>query len=350
MLIKISVSIIFSALVWGTVQTSAASSEVLLSDEFQKDCFTKVMNNKDNLLESLGSSSTYLSQGAYDYACVSLLGAQYRWNWISNLTEQRTLIEVARESVGEIQRQDSDWYEYLPDCPLMERTAGDNPTEWARDSFFYDFFSVSGCYHIGASDCYRTRKGYQSSSNSPFHGQQCCYDDSGFLIRRGTGAGTPDFISSEVSEHARLDVMPFLVLPLSEYHSVWPPNQGGVEMPLGQLTDTELDLVENQGYEIVAHGIVRWGHVGSRSDPNGSRNVADSPLGYLLAPPPAPEFPTGSLVGIILAPNGEASQLFFVGSHLEFTASMDGRLYLFINDGFIDNNEGAFFVSLRKAI
>lgn len=287
------------------------------------------------LILALGiNCSAVFAQTGTDYACEVLLKGV-------RLGSSR---EQAVKTASYIKNNFPDWVHYLPNCPLTVQAIRDNPQDWAPDSGLFK------CYHLGATASYRSTKGYRSSPKSPLHGQQCTYDAGGSLITSGPGAGTPDFFKEPLAAHMTNDVMPFLFLPLTEYFAVWTPDRGEIEMPLGRLTDTGWDLVKGQSYEITARGIVQWGAEGSRSDPDGSPNVAESLTGLLLAPPPAPEFRTGALVGIGLPANGDATQPFLIGKHYVGTALINGRLYLFINDGFVDNNKGSFFVSIRKTL
>jgi hypothetical protein len=55
-----------------------------------------------------------------------------------------------------------------------------------------------------------------------------------------------------------------------------------------------------------------------------------------------PTVGVGALIGYLLQTNGQASQAFYVGSQLTFTAPVDGRLYLLVNDDNYSDNSGSF--------
>jgi len=52
------------------------------------------------------------------------------------------------------------------------------------------------------------------------------------------------------------------------------------------------------------------------------------------------------LIGYIRTADGQASQPFFVGSQVTWTAAADGRLFLLINDDNYNDNSGSFIVRL----
>lgn len=54
--------------------------------------------------------------------------------------------------------------------------------------------------------------------------------------------------------------------------------------------------------------------------------------------------PTGALIGVIGDDNND---FIYIGSEREFTASRDGALFLGINEGYLDDNSGAFNVKVE---
>jgi hypothetical protein len=57
---------------------------------------------------------------------------------------------------------------------------------------------------------------------------------------------------------------------------------------------------------------------------------------------PVPSAGVGALIGYIVSSNGQTSQPFFIGSQATFTAPVDGRLYLTVNDDNYSDNSGSF--------
>lgn len=70
-------------------------------------------------------------------------------------------------------------------------------------------FNITYCYtFLGAKRCIRS-----AVSHGTLAAQNCCYDSKGFLITRGSGAGTPHIISPDVSEalHQLVDKVPWIL-------------------------------------------------------------------------------------------------------------------------------------------
>lgn len=82
-------------------------------------------------------------------------------------------------------------------------------------------------YKPSARSCVRSALAGDSSTLAAQH---CCYDNSGRLITRGKGAGTPNLISTEFSPelHFKVDVLPWILCKgdWSRFHAVRPPNNG----------------------------------------------------------------------------------------------------------------------------
>lgn len=80
-------------------------------------------------------------------------------------------------------------------------------------------------YKPGASYCVRSLLAQGSGSAAAQH---CCYDRQRRLITRGSGAGTPNFVSPEISIalHEKIDILPWRLCKgdFSRFNKVRPPN------------------------------------------------------------------------------------------------------------------------------
>jgi hypothetical protein len=87
--------------------------------------------------------------------------------------------------------------------------------------------------------------------------------------------------------------------------------------------------------------------VGQRAgvvSPDGGRPGASSVFG--LSRRPLPTVGVGALIGYIVQPNGQSTQPFLIGNQSTFTAQVDGRLYLVLNDDNYTDNSGSFSVRI----
>jgi AMOP domain len=137
---------------------------------------------------------------------------------------------------------DDNWLSSLPPCPC------ENPDwngvklndGWARDK------GDIGKYHKGSSACFRSYPAIETSEGQS--GQQCCYDENGKLITSGSGAGTPDKVSTcdgednsgimstrwaGVAGHLKKDVRPWEDFGGEnngwvQYNKIWKPNNSGM--------------------------------------------------------------------------------------------------------------------------
>lgn len=260
-------------------------------------------------------------------------------------TYQQAVIQAKK-----MNEENPKWYEYLPSCPL-KRPISDTNWELEEDK------NIVNCFHPQATACYRSSRSYDSVRGKD-HGQQCCYDLEGNLIRSGPGAGTPDFKSTSLSNtifmrHLDLDVMPFIAMVkelgyergAAESAKYWPPNQGEIYMWKGSVTDTKWDVKSNELISFEARGQVRWGEFGSSCDPDGSPNKAE----LIYVKPPLPSAKTGALIGVVVSYNS-ASEPFLIGKNKVIRMPASGRLFLGINDAIIANNAGYFLVNVRRVL
>ena len=101
-------------------------------------------------------------------------------------------------------------------------------------------------------------------------------------------------------------------------------------------TDTGVDLRAGQAIYFSASGEVRWGP-GRRDGAAGERNSPDNPGR------PLPDRPAASLIGRI----GDRDEFFFIGGDAgPYRARASGRLYLGLNDDFLQDNSGALRVTV----
>jgi hypothetical protein len=101
-------------------------------------------------------------------------------------------------------------------------------------------------------------------------------------------------------------------------------------------TDTGISVRAGQMIYVSASGKVRWGP-GRQDGPEGEHN---SPRNGNR---PIPSRPAGALIGRV----GDGSNYFFIGDSSDGIRVRDsGRLYLGVNDDFLQDNAGAFRVTV----
>ena len=101
-----------------------------------------------------------------------------------------------------------------------------------------------------------------------------------------------------------------------------------------QWTDTGIDVRPNQNVYFEAAGEIRWGP-NRRAGPNGEENSPNNQNR------PIPNRPGASLIGRI----GDSRDYFFIGNDREpIRMRSAGRLYLSINDDYLQDNTGYFRV------
>ncbi len=138
------------------------------------------------------------------------------------------------------ERQDPIWYKRLPACPCRspDEFGIKLKDDWARDKGDIAHF------HRGASQCYRSYPAVKTTAGR--YSQPCCYDTNNTLITSGSGAGTPDKVSTCSGEdkagsmtlrtvgilgHYLKDVRPWEKAGNAEnawqkYNQKWVPNKG----------------------------------------------------------------------------------------------------------------------------
>ena len=101
-----------------------------------------------------------------------------------------------------------------------------------------------------------------------------------------------------------------------------------------QWTDTSVDVRAGQTIYFSAQGEVRWGR-DRRDGPAGESNSPSNPGR------PMPNRPAAALIGKV----GESSDIFFIGAEEgPVRVRGSGRLYLGVNDDFLNDNAGSFRV------
>lgn len=104
--------------------------------------------------------------------------------------------------------------------------------------------------------------------------------------------------------------------------------------------DTGIDLRSGDQVTITATGNITAGQRAGVVSPDGGRPGAAAVLGVNRRP--VPTAGVGALIGYILQSNGQSTQPFLIGSQSTFTAPIDGRLYLLVNDDNYSDNSGSF--------
>lgn len=132
------------------------------------------------------------------------------------------------------------WYSTLPICPCQNP---DKNSLQLNDSWAKDKGDIAK-FHKGANECFRSYPPMQTNEGESC--QQCCYDKDGNLITNGSGAGTPDKMSTCSGEdkkgimttrvlgllgHYQKDVKPWFDMGGQDsgwikYNLLWKPNNG----------------------------------------------------------------------------------------------------------------------------
>jgi hypothetical protein len=109
-------------------------------------------------------------------------------------------------------------------------------------------------------------------------------------------------------------------------------------------TDTNIDVRAGDQITFTTTGTVIAGRRIGEVGPEGGKV---SGFGAIVGTRPLPNSGPGALIGYIRQPNGQASQVFLVGTQLSLSVPADGRLYLAINDDDYSDNGGGFKVKIR---
>ena len=108
--------------------------------------------------------------------------------------------------------------------------------------------------------------------------------------------------------------------------------------------DTGIELRAGDQITISASGSITAGQRVGAVGPDGARAGAASIFG--VSRRPVPNAGVGALIGYIGQPGATTTQPFLVGSGLVYTAQVDGRLYLLVNDDNYGDNSGNFSVRI----
>ena len=108
--------------------------------------------------------------------------------------------------------------------------------------------------------------------------------------------------------------------------------------------DTGIDLRAGDQVTISASGSITAGQRVGAVGPDGARAGASSIFG--VSRRPVPNAGVGALIGYIAQPGATTTQPFLVGSQLVYTAQVNGRLYLLVNDDNYGDNSGSFSVRI----
>ena len=106
--------------------------------------------------------------------------------------------------------------------------------------------------------------------------------------------------------------------------------------------DTGIDLRAGDSVTIAATGNVTAGRRAGVVSPDGGRVG----FGSIAGTYPVTSAGVGALIGYIRTPDGQITQPFVIGSQQTFTAPVDGRLVLLINDDNYSDNSGSFNVRI----
>ncbi|MDX1911532.1 MAG: hypothetical protein SFV22_08615 [Saprospiraceae bacterium] len=149
------------------------------------------------------------------------------------------LCNPSKKQVGSVDKE-SNWLDHLPSCPCE---SPDKNGVKLNDGWAKDVGNIAK-YHKGATESFRSYPPIQTAEG--LSGQQCCYDSEGKLITEGSGAGTPDKVSTCDGEdskgimttryggvlwHFKKDVKPWESMGgvdsgWVKYNLIWKPNNG----------------------------------------------------------------------------------------------------------------------------
>jgi hypothetical protein len=126
-------------------------------------------------------------------------------------------------------------------------------------------------------------------------------------------------------------------------------NRGGQEITVSvpgtsRGLDTGIDVRAGNPITITATGTIV---AGSRVGQVGPDGGSSSGFGSVVNARPVPSAGVGALIAYIRQANGQLSTPYIVGSQLNSTVPVDGRLILAINDDNYGDNSGSFSVRVR---
>jgi PA-IL-like protein len=126
-------------------------------------------------------------------------------------------------------------------------------------------------------------------------------------------------------------------------------NRGGgqqertIDVPANSRgTDTGIDVRAGEPITISANGTIIAGNRVGQVGPDGA-----SSSGLGINARPVPSAGVGALIAYIRMANGQLSPPYLIGSNLNTSVPMDGRLILAINDDNYNDNSGSFSVRIR---
>ena len=108
--------------------------------------------------------------------------------------------------------------------------------------------------------------------------------------------------------------------------------------------DTGLDLRAGDPITISATGTI---FAGRRVGDTGPDGKTSSGFGSIVNARPLPSAGVGALIAYIRTADGQLSAPYLIGSNLDTTVPLDGRLILAINDDDYSDNTGGFSVRIR---
>jgi PA-IL-like protein len=109
-------------------------------------------------------------------------------------------------------------------------------------------------------------------------------------------------------------------------------------------TDTGIDVRAGDAISFTATGVIIAGSRVGQVGPDGATSTG---FGSAVNARPVPSAGVGALIAYIRMSNGQLSTPYLIGSHLDATVPVDGRLILLINDDNYGDNSGSFSVRIR---
>lgn len=124
------------------------------------------------------------------------------------------------------------------------------------------------------------------------------------------------------------------------------PQEITIDVPgTSRGTDTNLDVQTGDQLTFTATGTVIAGKRVGEVGPEGGRT---SGFGSIIGTRPVPSAGPGALIAYLRQPNGQLTQAFAINSQMIWTAPMEGRLFVAVNDDDYSDNSGSFRVRIRR--